>query len=113
MRYGHLAAFLRSASSASRIALFRAFGDAALAQMAALKPGSAMFLSTCGAGVAWLHLRIDPRPKCKRLSSMHTQFFRVFNTSYKQTIVTHHSSNLSPCRWQENSVLMPNITHND
>lgn len=57
--YGHLAAFLRGAPEAQRDALWRAVA-AAMANRVGKKP---VWLSTAGAGVAWLHVRLDDRPK--------------------------------------------------
>jgi|CXWL01.1.fsa_nt_gi hypothetical protein len=57
--YGHLAAFVRHAPERQRDALWKAVGDA-LAQRLGPKT---VWLSTAGAGVAWLHVRLDDRPK--------------------------------------------------
>jgi hypothetical protein len=57
--YGHLAAFARLAPEPQRHALWRAVGDA-MARRVGAKP---VWLSTAGAGVAWLHVRLDDRPK--------------------------------------------------
>ena len=57
--YGHLAAFVRLAPAAQQSALWRAVG-AAMAQRLNQKP---IWLSTAGAGVPWLHVRLDDRPK--------------------------------------------------
>jgi hypothetical protein len=57
--YGHLAAFVRGAPEAQRDALWQAVG-AATARRVGAKP---VWLSTAGAGVAWLHVRLDDRPK--------------------------------------------------
>jgi hypothetical protein len=57
--YGHLAAFVRHAPERQRDAFWRAVG-AALARRVGAKP---VWLSTAGAGVAWLHARLDDRPK--------------------------------------------------
>ena len=57
--YGHLAAFVRSAPDHQRNALWRAVGDA-MARRIGAKP---VWLSTAGAGVSWLHVRLDDRPK--------------------------------------------------
>lgn len=57
--YGHLAAFLRTAPDAQRQALWQAVGFAML-QRVGTKP---VWLSTAGAGVTWLHVRLDDRPK--------------------------------------------------
>jgi hypothetical protein len=57
--YGHLGAFVRNAHEAQRLALWQAVGDAT-----ARRPGTMpVWLSTAGAGVAWLHVRLDDRPK--------------------------------------------------
>ncbi|MGN6153432.1 MAG: DUF6940 family protein [Lysobacteraceae bacterium] len=57
--YPHLAAFLRSAPPAQVDALWRCTGEAVLRCLSP-KP---LWLSTAGAGVPWLHVRIDPTPK--------------------------------------------------
>jgi hypothetical protein len=57
--YGHLAAFVRGAPAAQRQALWHAVGKAMAARIGS-KP---VWLSTAGAGVAWLHVRLDDRPK--------------------------------------------------
>lgn len=57
--YGHLAAFLRRAPRPQRLALWAEVARAALERL-----GSApLWISTAGAGVAWLHVRIDDHPK--------------------------------------------------
>jgi hypothetical protein len=57
--YGHLAAFVRDAPEAQRAELWRVVGDA-MARRLGAKP---VWLSTAGAGVSWLHVRLDDRPK--------------------------------------------------
>jgi hypothetical protein len=57
--YGHLAAFVRLAPEAQRHALWQTVGDA-MAQRVGPKP---LWLSTAGAGVSWLHVRLDDQPK--------------------------------------------------
>lgn len=57
--YGHLAAFVRLAPEPQRDALWRAIGTA-MRHRVADKP---VWLSTAGAGVSWLHVRLDDRPK--------------------------------------------------
>jgi hypothetical protein len=57
--YAHLADFARRAPEPQRDALWRAVGDAMNRRIGA-KP---VWLSTAGAGVAWLHVRLDDRPK--------------------------------------------------
>lgn len=57
--YGHLAAFVRAAPAEQRDALWRAVGEAVARRLGA-KP---VWLSTAGAGVAWLHVRLDDRAK--------------------------------------------------
>jgi hypothetical protein len=57
--YAHFASFLRGAPSAQVHALWRCLGAAALQRLSA----HPQWLSTAGAGVAWLHVRIDDRPK--------------------------------------------------
>ena len=61
-QYGHLAAFLRSASAEQQVSLWALVGEAM--QGALRERGSrATWLSTEGSGVPWLHVRLDSRPK--------------------------------------------------
>jgi hypothetical protein len=57
--YGHLAAFVRGAPDSQRQSLWRLVGSA-MARRSGTKP---VWLSTAGAGVSWLHVRLDDRPK--------------------------------------------------
>jgi hypothetical protein len=57
--YGHLAAFVREAPESQRHALWQSVGEA-MARRLGAKP---VWLSTAGAGVSWLHVRLDDRPK--------------------------------------------------
>jgi len=57
--YGHLAAFVRLAPEMQRHALWQTVGEV-MARRVGAKP---VWLSTAGAGVPWLHLRLDDRPK--------------------------------------------------
>ena len=57
--YGHLAAFVRHAPASQRDALWQAVGEA-MASRVSKRP---VWLSTAGAGVTWLHVRLDDRPK--------------------------------------------------
>ena len=57
--YGHLAAFVRRAPEPQCNALWRRVGEA-MEQRIGTKP---VWLSTAGAGVSWLHVRLDDRPK--------------------------------------------------
>jgi len=57
--YGPLAAFVRLAPEAQQHALWRLVGEA-MARRIGVKP---VWLSTAGAGVSWLHVRLDDRPK--------------------------------------------------
>jgi len=59
LSYGHLTAFLRNAPESQQHALWTAVGTAVKRRI-----GSApMWLNTAGGGVAWLHIRLDDRPK--------------------------------------------------
>ena len=55
----HLAAFARGAPAPQQHALWQAVGDA-VARRLSPEP---LWLSTSGLGVAWLHVRLDRRPK--------------------------------------------------
>lgn len=57
--YGHLASFVRGAAEAQTSAFWQSVGEALHARLDE-KP---VWLSTAGMGVAWLHARIDVRPK--------------------------------------------------
>jgi hypothetical protein len=57
--YGHLAAFVRSAPPDQQHALWQAVASA-MRKRIGKKP---VWLSTAGAGVSWLHIRLDDRPK--------------------------------------------------
>ena len=57
--YGHLAAFVRHAPEPQKDALWQAVGEA----MAKRLGTSPVWLSTAGAGVSWLHVRLDDTPK--------------------------------------------------
>ena len=57
--YVHLGVFVRQAPPAQRAALWAAVG-AAMHRRLGKRP---VWLNTAGAGVAWLHVRLDDRPK--------------------------------------------------
>ena len=57
--YGHIAAFVRNAPTDQQHELWKAVADAMAANLA----DRPLWLSTAGAGVAWLHVRLDQRPK--------------------------------------------------
>lgn len=57
--YGHLAAFVRHAPEAQRDAVWQAVGEAMLERVGE----HPVWLSTAGAGVPWLHVRLDDHPK--------------------------------------------------
>jgi hypothetical protein len=57
--FGHLAAFVRQAPEPQRHALWQQVGSA-MRRRLGVKP---VWLSTAGAGVSWLHVRLDNRPK--------------------------------------------------
>jgi hypothetical protein len=57
--YGHLAAFLRGAPESQQQALWQEVANAMAGRLGS-KP---VWLSTAGAGVSWLHVRLDDRPK--------------------------------------------------
>lgn len=56
--FGHLASWLRAASDLQADAVWSAVGAA----IGAWRSGP-LWLSTSGGGVAWVHFRLDPRPK--------------------------------------------------
>ncbi len=57
--YAHLAAFVREAPEPQRHALWSLVGET-MGRRIGTRP---VWLSTAGAGVAWLHVRLDDRPK--------------------------------------------------
>lgn len=57
--YGHLAVFLRNSSEAQQHSLWASVGGAMQRRLSS-RP---VWLSTAGGGVAWLHVRLDDRPK--------------------------------------------------
>jgi hypothetical protein len=57
--YGHLAAFVRKAPDAQKHALWKCVGKV-MEQHLGEAP---LWLSTAGAGVSWLHVRLDQTPK--------------------------------------------------
>lgn len=60
--YGHLAAFARGAPAWQNHALWQTVAEA-MERRAGDRP---IWLSTAGGGVAWLHVRLDSRPKYYR-----------------------------------------------
>jgi hypothetical protein len=58
-QYAHLAAFVRQAPAAQRDALWKLVGETMRSRVG--QPP--VWLSTAGAGVSWLHVRLDDRPK--------------------------------------------------
>ncbi len=57
--YGHLAAFVRDAPAPQRDSIWRILS----AQVHSKLGRKPIWISTAGGGVAWLHVRIDSRPK--------------------------------------------------
>lgn len=57
--YGHLAAFVRGAPRSQVRSLWHVLGRTVQSRLST----SPMWVSTAGGGVAWLHVRIDSRPK--------------------------------------------------
>lgn len=64
--YAHLATFVRQAPAQQQSDLWQAVGNAMLRRLGA-KP---VWLSTAGAGVPWLHVRLDDAPKYYRSASL-------------------------------------------
>lgn len=60
--YSHLASFTRQAPAEQNHALWHTVGQ----QMARRLDNRPVWLSTAGGGVAWLHVRLDSRPKYYR-----------------------------------------------
>ncbi len=57
--YGHLAAFIRHAPDSQVDALWKVIGSTVADRITNLP----LWVSTAGGGVAWLHVRLDSRPK--------------------------------------------------
>jgi hypothetical protein len=57
--YGHLAAFVRHAPKLQLDAFWRVVGTSVKSEIS----DNPLWLSTAGGGVAWLHVRLDSRPK--------------------------------------------------
>jgi|SRR5579863_541605 len=57
--YAHIAAFVRNAPDAQKHALWSLVGQVTEGWVSA----TPVWLSTAGAGVPWLHVRVDQRPK--------------------------------------------------
>ena len=57
--YVHLGAFVRGAPKEQRVALWRQVGLTMMGRVSQ----EPVWLSSAGAGVAWLHVRVDDRPK--------------------------------------------------
>ena len=57
--YAHLAKFVRTAPQERQLAFWRAVGEAMESRVGT----TPVWLSTSGHGVAWLHVRLDSRPK--------------------------------------------------
>jgi hypothetical protein len=60
--YGHIAAFVREAPEAQDYSLWRRVGEMMQRQLGP----TPIWLNTAGAGVPWLHVRLDQRPKYYR-----------------------------------------------
>jgi hypothetical protein len=58
--YGHIAAFLRNAPEHQQYSLWQAVGRSMIDRLSSPDP---MWLNTAGAGVSWLHVRLDSYPK--------------------------------------------------
>ena len=67
--FAHLGSFTATASPGRQDALWQAVGEAVASRVGA-KP---LWLSTAGHGVAWLHVRLDSRPKYYR----HAPYMRI------------------------------------
>ena len=70
--FAHLASFTATASQARQDALWQAVGEA-VDKRIGTEP---MWLSTAGLGVAWLHVRLDTRPKYYRFAPYRDQLLR-------------------------------------
>lgn len=66
--YGHLVTFLRAAPAAQRDALFRLVGQLVCEHLDASE--APLWVSTAGMAVAWVHVRLDLRPKYYRRDAL-------------------------------------------
>lgn len=57
--YGHIATFLRNAPEHQQHSLWKSVGQAMASRLSA----EPVWLNTAGGGIAWLHIRLDSRPK--------------------------------------------------
>ena len=57
--YSHLLAFIRTAPDQQRHRFWKVVGEATISRLSA----EPVWLNTAGGGVAWLHARLDDRPK--------------------------------------------------
>jgi hypothetical protein len=64
LAYGDLAGFVRHAPADQQMSLWRLVGRSMQERLS----GEPVWLSTAGAGVAWLHVRLDDRPKYYRFA---------------------------------------------
>ncbi len=62
--YAHLSAFMRGAPLTQKHSLWKTVGETVLARINT----APLWLNTAGAGVPWLHVRLDSRPKYYRHS---------------------------------------------
>ena len=63
INHSHLGAFLRTADQSTCLELWRQVGLAVCERLDERLDGRPLWLNTAGAGVAWLHVRIDDSPK--------------------------------------------------
>ena len=61
--YSHLGAFLRSAPYAQLHSFWQMVGSAVISSVDTQPFSQQVWLNTAGGGVAWLHVRLDQRPK--------------------------------------------------
>ena len=69
----HLAGFLRHAPDAVSVQLWRAVAEG-VAEMLSEQP---LWVSTCGLGVYWLHVRLDSLPKYYRFSPYQQENYHI------------------------------------
>jgi len=77
--YGHLAAFVRTAPEHQRHSLWQRVGE----EMCRRLSRNPIWLSTAGAGVSWLHVRIDDYPKYYGYRSFRSATFPSANGGEK------------------------------
>jgi hypothetical protein len=98
--YAHLAAFVRDAPQRQQDALWRSVGEAMAGRMGV----ETVWLSTAGGGVAWLHVRLDDRPKYYGFEPYRRH--RRPEVNMDRIVITRHRSQYpDPIRFEKGDAL--------